>query len=142
MCVFVKFLLIFIILFGKYLEIYSTISTSARSSSSRSIYRTNSAPELNRPIAFETRNNIHTRQPQASTSKTRKTVHFQHNVARRLSDELNEALLATQSEHLNPTRDGYYARVNKVLARYGVAAVLGPALGVGAVEIYIQMRGY
>lgn len=105
---------------------------SARSAQIRTIYRTNSAPELNRPIA--TRTNSHGVKPIASTTKTR--TYLRSNVARRLSDDLNEALLSTRSEHLSPTRDGYYASVNKVLARYGVGIVLGPALGVGAVEIY------
>lgn len=103
----------------------------------RTISRTNSAPELNVPRsrAFATRSN---NRPTASTSssKARNNVYIRSDVARRLSDDLNNALLSTNVEHLNPARDGYYASTNRVLARYGIATALGAAVGVGAVELY------
>lgn len=106
----------------------------------RAISRTNSAPELNRPRStpFATRSHGRPTASSSSSSKTRNNVHFQSDVARRLSDDLNEALLATTGEHLNPSRDGYYARVNRVLARYGVGVVVGSAVGIGAVKLYNQ----
>lgn len=130
MCIFVKVFLICIIFSIKYCKTFSINTNTA----TRTIYRTNSAPELNKPSTSATgRSAIRHIKASASTAKN---VHFRSDVARRLSEDLNEALLATNVEHLNPSRDGYHARNNRVLARYGVGAVVMSALGVGAAEIY------
>lgn len=44
---------------------------------------------------------------------------------------LQEATIGTHSEHLNPARDGVYARVRNILQRYGVPIGVGVAVGVG-----------
>lgn len=49
---------------------------------------------------------------------------------------LREASAATNSEHLDPSRDGVYARVRSNFIRYGTAAAVGTAIGVGG-SIYI-----
>lgn len=98
----------------------------------RPIPRTNSLPELNRPMVTSSSHDIHA----TSSSKRRNNVHFQTDIARRLSADLNEALLSTNGDHLNPSRDGYYANVNRVLARYGVGLAVGTGIGAGAVELY------
>lgn len=140
---FVKVFLIFAIFSVKLYQIYSTIPNAARSLAIRPIYRINSLPELTRPIAHETRTTIEHSSPGASTSKTRiqnRPTNLRSDVSRRLSDDLNEALLSTSGSRLIPSRDGYYASVNRVLARYGVGVAVGAGAGAGAVELYNRTR--
>lgn len=79
------------------------------------------------------------RNPVASTSNS-KQVKFEEEMQRlrsasTLNVNLEEAVRATNAEHLDPTRDGVYARLNHGLAKYGVAVVVGSALTVGAFEL-------
>lgn len=128
MCISLKLFVICLIFSVKYRETFAVNTVI------KAIQRSNSAPELNKPSTSATGKSA-IRHAKATTS-TSKNVHFHSDVARRLSEDLNEALLPTNVEHFNPSRDGYYARINRVLVRYGVGAVAGTAVGVGAVEIY------
>lgn len=130
MSVLVKVVFIFII--------FAVNNTSAPPPPPRSIPRTNSAPELNILRTTATRSHDRANASPSTSTKARNNVHFQSqsDVARRLSEDLNQALLSTTGEHLNPSRDGYYSHVNRVLAQYGVGAVVGTAIGIGAVELY------
>lgn len=141
MAVFVKGFLFFAILSIKYFEIYSMVVNAGRSSPITSIYRSNSLPSLNGAIGNirSTRRYVVDReQPIASTSGARNGIYLRSDVAQRLQHDLNEALLSTPTnvERLNPARDGYYSRVIRVLARYGISAVVGSAVGFGAVKLY------
>lgn len=124
MAILVKVLFIFII--------FAVNNTSAPPPL-RTITRTNSAPELYVP---RTRVTFATRSHNRPAAAARNNIYLRSDVARRLSDELNSALLSTNVEHLNPARDGYYASANRVLARYGIGAALGTVVGVGGVELY------
>lgn len=134
MGVFVKSFLIFVLFFAKYLEMYAMITNTARIQVFRPIYRTNSAPELFIPSG----SSIHRGKSIASTSRTQtqKTIYRHSNVPRRLSEDLNEALLSTNSRHLNPSHDGYYSSVNTVLVRYGIGVAVGTGFGVGVMKLY------
>lgn len=136
---FVKVILIFVIFSVKWFEIYSINSNVARIPEIRPIYRTNSVPELSSPITHETRTTTNVRGSSvASTSRTqnRATLNQRTAVSRRLSDDLNEALLSTNTRHFNPTHDGYYASVNRVLVRHGISVLIGSGVGIGVAEIY------
>lgn len=140
MGVFVKAFLFFAIFSIKYFEIYSMVVSAGRSSSITPIYRSNSLPTLNAAIGDmrSTRRLVDREQPIASTLVGRNGIYLRSDVAQRLQHDLNEALLSTRTnvERLNPARDGYYARVNRVLVRYGISAVIGSAVGFGAVKLY------
>lgn len=45
--------------------------------------------------------------------------------------DLREVSAQTHNDVLDPTRDGVYARMQRILTRYGSAAVVGTAIGVG-----------
>lgn len=83
----------------------------------------------------------HQHEPIASTSKknrdssklTRVELNLEEN--HRLATDLNDAAHGTHAERLNPSRDGYYTRLNGVLLRYGASVGLGTALGAGIVDI-------
>lgn len=49
--------------------------------------------------------------------------------------DLHEATLGTNSEHLDPTRDGVFARVRRILLQHGTSAAVGSVMGVGAFEM-------
>lgn len=52
------------------------------------------------------------------------------------SVDLGEASQATHTNgNINPTRDGVFARVRSAVLRYGAAAAVGSAIGVGIAEI-------
>lgn len=144
MTVFVKGFLFFAIFSIKYFEIYSMVVNAGRSSPPiTSIYRSNSLPSLNGAIGSirSTRRLVDRGQPIASitrTSEGRNGIYLRSDVAQRLQHDLNEALLSTPTnvERINPARDGYYARVNRVLVRYGISGVVGTAVGFGVVKLY------
>lgn len=145
MTVFVKAFLFFVIFSIKYIEIYSMVVNAGRSSPITPIYRTNSAPSLNGAIAdgaiadtLPTSRLIQRGQTTTTTTGTRNAIYLRSDIAERLHHDLNEALLSTPTniERLNPARDGYYARINRVLVRYGISAVVGTAVGFGVVKIY------
>lgn len=85
--------------------------------------------------------------PVASTSKSSKTrnnkeLHLEEinpnrqTIGRSSSSiNLNEAIAQTNVPFAesNPSRDGFYARVNKVLVKHASAAVVGAAVGLGVV---------
>lgn len=51
------------------------------------------------------------------------------------SISLNDATAGTQSVHLDPSRDGVYARMRSNALRFGSSAVIGSVIGVGGAVI-------
>lgn len=130
-----------------FLCIYNEIEAAGSSSS---IKRTQSMKPLmaQKPIRTSTSSasstastsrhqHIELRDPVASTSNT-KQITFEEDLQRLRSVSninLDEAVRATNAEHLDPTRDGVYARLNRILLQYGTAVVVGSAIGAGAIEL-------
>lgn len=47
---------------------------------------------------------------------------------------LRESTAATNSERINPARDGVFARLRNTVFRYGIAVGVGSALTIGGLE--------
>lgn len=50
-----------------------------------------------------------------------------------------DPMAGTQSEHLDPTRDGVFARMRNRMLRYGSSAVIGYAIGAGGLTAAKQL---
>lgn len=55
------------------------------------------------------------------------------------SIDLGEASMGVNTENFDPARDGVFARVRKAMLRYGAAAAIGSAVGVGGLEVKRQL---
>lgn len=154
----IKFILLLNIVLPLFVETESVLSsatlTRARSRSMRPlIHRTQPImkPQLVRSSSLSSLTSKHQHlntktNPLPSTSGASKKVSFQHEAVakdetqplrmRSVSDiNLHEAIVGTHSVHLNPARDGTYARMRRIFLRYGAPAVIGSAVGVGVFEI-------
>lgn len=57
------------------------------------------------------------------------------------SINLDAALESTYGEQLNPARDGFYARIQRILIQQGAAAVVGSVAGYGVYEFLNRANG-
>lgn len=51
------------------------------------------------------------------------------------SSSLIDPMAVTQSEHLDPARDGAFARIRNAMVRYGAAAGIGSVIGAGGFAV-------
>lgn len=107
-------------------------SETLRSSSSSASSSSNT-----NPIASTSTNTIK-RKPKISCTGecTMREIDIQRETqhARNVLDlNLREASVATNIEHLNPTQDGVFARVRRILFRNGATGVIGAGIGVSGV---------
>lgn len=110
-----------------------------------------SSPTSSTSSLLSKHQHIETRNPVASSSKSNKNRINQETrleETERLTRErsnninLNEAAVQTNVpfSELNPSRDGFFARANRVLARQAASALVGTAIGFGADEILHRMN--
>lgn len=106
--------------------------SSSTSSSTRSLTERHQHIEItNEPVASTSKKNKN-----SSNGNRLQKVDLSLDETRRLRVDLNEAAQGTHAELLNPARDGYYTRLNRVLLRYGASVGLGTAIGAGALDLY------
>lgn len=129
--------LITIILQIGIIQVESTFSSSAakiRRTQSIREPRTRSAS----PAAAASQKVVSESKPKASTSAYQPETQL-HSLIEKESKHVNiassasliDSMTGTQSEHLDPTRDGYFARMRNRMLRYGSAVAIGSAIGAG-----------